>query len=460
MLTLNDGRSELWQWDTGREISVDTECSQVHFSKKVFGRSVDVDVVNGVAAIPDFLLQTDKELEVWAFVGAADDGYTKISKTFKVNKRNKPAEYVFTPTEQTTLEKVVESANKVIKIAEDSAENAELSAKKAIKSAELAQSAVGKTSYIGENGNWFEWDADSESFVDTGIRAQGAQGIQGERGEVNIDDESIGSEAWSSKNIVDRLCPPLFESGGTVRCNPVEGYPLSVVTELPASEEGYTDLTLWRGGKNLINPTEYMRSSYRTTLDGDVFTSEFIDSALYVNTIKNKAKTHQKGTYTLSVIPVTPNTVVNIFVYSANSGDELVFKYNAGAATALSFTFTANEDFYVSIGGASANYRGTYSYKLQLEVGTAATEYELYRGEYFSVEFEDNVYGGSYDWTNGVLTDENGETTQLTPKKIPSLDGVNTFSSKNGETIVEGRSDLSAIIEKLTNVVDSLIGTK
>ena len=103
MLTLNDGRSELWQWDTGRTLAVDADCSQVHFSNKVFGRSIDVDVIDGTAIIPDILLQTDKELNVWAFVGTAENGYTKISKTFKVNRRNKPADYVFTPPEQTTL---------------------------------------------------------------------------------------------------------------------------------------------------------------------------------------------------------------------------------------------------------------------------------------------------------------------------------------------------------------------
>ena len=108
MLDLNDGRDELWQWDNGRTLIVDTDCSQVHFSNKVFGRSIDVNVANGVAIIPDVLLQTDKDLNVWAFVGTAENGYTKISKTFKVNRRNKPADYVFTPPEQTSLEEIKE----------------------------------------------------------------------------------------------------------------------------------------------------------------------------------------------------------------------------------------------------------------------------------------------------------------------------------------------------------------
>ena len=108
MLDLNDGRDELWQWDTGRTLIVDADCSQVHFSNKVFGRSIDVDVVGGVAIIPDILLQTDKDLNVWAFSGNAENGYTKISKTFKVNRRNKPADYVFTPPDQTSLEEIKE----------------------------------------------------------------------------------------------------------------------------------------------------------------------------------------------------------------------------------------------------------------------------------------------------------------------------------------------------------------
>lgn len=113
MLTLNDGRAELWQWDTGRTLSVDADCSQVHFSNKVFGRSIDVDVVDGAAIIPDVLLQTDKDLNVWAFVGTSENGYTKISKTFNVNRRNKPADYVFTPVDQTTIAEIAAIAQSV-----------------------------------------------------------------------------------------------------------------------------------------------------------------------------------------------------------------------------------------------------------------------------------------------------------------------------------------------------------
>ena len=113
MLTLNDGRDELWQWDTGRTLDVDADCTQAHFSNNVFGRSIDVDVVGGVAIIPDILLQTDKDLNVWAFSGTAENGYTKISKTFKVNRRDKPGDYGCTPVEQTTIEEIAAIAQSV-----------------------------------------------------------------------------------------------------------------------------------------------------------------------------------------------------------------------------------------------------------------------------------------------------------------------------------------------------------
>ena len=39
-------------------------------------------------------------------------------------------------------------------------------------SAMKAENAVGKTSYIGDNGNWFAWDSVEGAFYDTGVKAQ------------------------------------------------------------------------------------------------------------------------------------------------------------------------------------------------------------------------------------------------------------------------------------------------
>lgn len=255
MLTLNDGRSELWQWDTGRTLAVDADCSQVHFSNKVFGRSIDVDVVDGAAIIPDILLQTDKELNVWAFVGTAENGYTKISKTFKVNRRNKPADYVFTPVEQTTLAELsvrldrieesqdpdaiknavedylaqnpvevpVQSVNGQIGAVELTAENVGAISQGDLQTATnevLAQAKAsgefdgadgqdgapgqdGITPTIGENGNWYLGDTDTgkPSRGETGpAGADGRDGADGQPGENGTDGYSPTANVTQNDN--------------------------------------------------------------------------------------------------------------------------------------------------------------------------------------------------------------------------------------------------------------------
>ena len=54
-----------------------------------------------------------------------------------------------------------------------------------------------------------------------------------------IDDTAITTTSpWSSKNIVDMLCPPLEESGNPVVCYPVAGYPLDVTVSWGPTQEG------------------------------------------------------------------------------------------------------------------------------------------------------------------------------------------------------------------------------
>ena len=67
------------------------------------------------------------------------------------------------------------------------------------------------------------------------------QGQPGKDG-VQINDEAVNTtEAWSSKKIVDTLCPEFSVSGNPVTCHPVEGYPLSAVVTLEPKQAGSGD---------------------------------------------------------------------------------------------------------------------------------------------------------------------------------------------------------------------------
>jgi hypothetical protein len=109
---------------------------------------------------------------------------------------------------------------------------------------------------------------------------KGEQGPQGEKGDpgadVKVDDSSIGDKPWSSRHIIDMLCPPLEESGNPVVCYPVAGYALGVKASWEPTQEGSGTPYPAGGGKQLLDtnkcvPTVGKPYGMTITLDGDVF---------------------------------------------------------------------------------------------------------------------------------------------------------------------------------------------
>ena len=96
MFKLLDGREHLWQWDLDRQIAVsDSTVTEVHFCNKTDDCSLVVKVVDGIANIPNILLQQPFDIRVYAYCAC----YTKVEATFKVKARTQPSDYVYTETE-------------------------------------------------------------------------------------------------------------------------------------------------------------------------------------------------------------------------------------------------------------------------------------------------------------------------------------------------------------------------
>ena len=83
---------------------------------------------------------------------------------------------------------------------------------------------------------------------ETGLQGpQGNPGPQGPKGDPGedapqIDDAQItATNPWSSKQIIDTLCPPLEVTGNPVVCYPVAGYPLDVKVAWEPRQEGSGD---------------------------------------------------------------------------------------------------------------------------------------------------------------------------------------------------------------------------
>ena len=99
MFEIIDGRKELWQWDKNRQLIVkDDSINEVHFCNNTSEVALVCEVFEQdglrLVNVPNILLQEDWNINVYAYCG-----YTKIEKTFKVNRRSKPADYVYTETE-------------------------------------------------------------------------------------------------------------------------------------------------------------------------------------------------------------------------------------------------------------------------------------------------------------------------------------------------------------------------
>ena len=212
-----------------------------------------------------------------------------------------------------------------------------------------------------------------------------------------IDDSRVSSATpWSSRQIVDTLAPEFEASGAVVTCNPVAGYPLHVVSQImlvqggegdPSPDNvrpitGWTEAEAWIGGKNLLNVPSISAETGIATIDTWI-TSDVVLSCNYSSvTISSNIWRFQ--------FKFMDGTSVYVLDANLESGSRLV---NVSADNPI----------------VQIMYRGIYITSgqitnIQLEFGTAATPYEPYNGSTITLPLGQTVYGGTLDWTTGVLT--------------------------------------------------------
>jgi hypothetical protein len=315
-----------------------------------------------------------------------------------------------------------------------------------------------------------------------------------------IDNTTVGADAWSSKNVVDKLCPGFTESGVAVICRPVEGYPLEVVSHIDTE---CTKIKLTHCGKNILdtkNPKVYHNNAVTATklytLTETGFRAESLTDttndlgrlAYYLGTTKELAgKTlTMSGEFYSSVNgqyvdgmnyplitfyctdeePCRDNANIDFQHggYIGSSGMITNLKDNyTSRKNAVTYTVTGQEPkkyiiaaFQHGIGSGVVGDWNEWS-NIQVEVSNTKTDYEPYRGGTHNVDFGKTVTGGTYDWTNGVLTDADGNETMMTLTEIRGLQGINSLWCDVGNTTVNGKADPVAIIEKLSSAVTAML---
>jgi hypothetical protein len=101
----------LSQWDVGRSVQITgIEAEYAHFANNGDSKAVIMGLVDSEAKIPDYLLQTGKQLCVYAVKG----GITVESKTFYVQKRERPENYVYEDDQRNYIYELISSAQEAI----------------------------------------------------------------------------------------------------------------------------------------------------------------------------------------------------------------------------------------------------------------------------------------------------------------------------------------------------------
>lgn len=209
---------------------------------------------------------------------------------------------------------------------------------------------------------------------DTGPQGErGEQGPQGEVGPegpagkdgVQIDDAAVSEDApWSSKHIVDVLCPPLEETGNPVVCYPVAEYPLGVNVSWEPTQEGEGTPYPAGGGKNLW---------------GDLIQNTFVSQQGFSSGYSG-AKTTGKipcsegDDYTLSCATSFAPAPGNIGVLAYfDASDTILTRVANTYQRAFTLKAPANAAYL-----RASCYKETDADNVQLEKGSAATAYAPY----------------------------------------------------------------------------------
>lgn len=255
------------------------------------------------------------------------------------------------------------------------------------------------------------------------------------------DDSTIGENPWSSKNIVDMLCPPIEESSNPVVCYPVAGYPLGVKAKWEPIQEGSgtpspenirpikgrNSVTVERCGENLVK-FPYYTSSYNK--NGLVFTAKQDGSITVDGTATADTWYIVEGGIDKRLPMNTPMTLsgcpaggaLKSYYIGLYIGGKWFTDVGDGN-TNVKLT-TRKIDSRVEVSIAKGVVCNSLTFYPKIEVGTTITPYSKYQGSTNTMTLPETVYGGEVDAVSG-----DGKETQ----KLVTLDGTTNKFILSGE---------------------------
>lgn len=364
-----------------------------------------------------------------------------------------------------------EDALKATKDAQTAANEATTSAGSADKSAQEAagslqelKNGIASGEFKGEPGNDGKSPVVTVTDIENGHRVSitdkdGTKTIDvlnGKDGKdaPQIDDTTVTDSApWSSKHIVDVLCPPISETGNPAQFYPVAGYPLGCKVSWEPTQEGSgtpspenirpikgrDSVTVTRCGENLFNPAWMPEKTlnngltWTITSDGTVTANGTANGTSYYN---SDYFSLPAGTYTISAMPYFRMSILNRDV-----GDTTVAAQQVGQPC----TFTVETDIQnASLFFDTSGILDNVSAKPQIEKGTTATTYAPYTGQTATLTLPRTIYGGTVD----TVSSEGQET-----RKLLTLDGTEKWMVSG--KFLDNKTDWYYVSSKIPNAVNA-----
>lgn len=266
-----------------------------------------------------------------------------------------------------------------------------------------------------------------------------------------IDDTTVGTDAWSSKHIVDMLCPPLEESGNPVVCYPVENYPLGVVASFEPTQEGTGDpspenvrpikgrgsVAVTRCGENLLN----IKPFDKTTTKG--ITYEYVpDGGIRMS----GTALDNSDSPTFSVWHLPPGKYYGLDMGTGVSASIVVRRnganlwLNAKGAFEILAGDVTKYWYMIATNGATLD---TTVYPYIVPGTTPPTTYAPYTGQTFTLTLPHTIYGGEVD----AVTGESGENAKIIVVDGDNIKFVSASSNKYWNLSIRSSPGISGVLK-------------
>lgn len=274
-----------------------------------------------------------------------------------------------------------------------------------------------------------------------------------------IDDTTVGTDAWSSKHIVDMLCPPISETGNPVVCHPVAGSKLCCKVSWEPTQEGSGDpspdnirpisgrdaVKVERCGENLLNlPIEKESGGISVTTEPDGRyhlrgTLNMDGFSCSIGTVRLPAGTYTVNRASIST-PLSTNAIVITLRKNTPTGSVAWIETSIGVGKNTG-SLAKPTNISISFYGAIASIKkgtviDTYFELILVSGTTAPTTYAPYTGQTSTLTLPRTIYGGTVD----AVTGEGQEAW-----KLLTLDGTEPWNAVGSGDTLHFQSTLISI---------------